>query len=77
MYIVIIKGGLISESFSLWLKSPKKGANPEHYPPEDKILKLVIWHLFKKSLSQSENLSEIKLPLLLQAFPQWGEVISD
>jgi hypothetical protein len=21
------KGGLISESFSLWLKSPKKGAN--------------------------------------------------
>ena len=29
------KGGLISESFSLWLKSPKKGAKnyPEHYPP--------------------------------------------
>ena len=26
-----IKGGLISESFSLWLKSPKKKV-PNHYP---------------------------------------------
>ena len=31
------KGGLISEKFSLWLKSPKKGNSPEHsYYPSKK-----------------------------------------
>ena len=31
----IAKGGLISEFFSFWLKSPKKGANyPEHCPSD-------------------------------------------
>ena len=40
------KGGLISESFSLWLKSPKKGAKnyPEHYPSKENMLRIVIWH---------------------------------
>ena len=30
-----IKGGVISESFSIWIQSPKKGAkySPELYPP--------------------------------------------
>ena len=42
------KGDLISESFSLWLKSPKKGPNhsPEHYQFKEKMLRRVIWHLF-------------------------------
>ena len=38
-----IKGGLISESFSLWLKSPKKKVtthSPEH------ILFKLIWNFF-------------------------------
>ena len=41
----ITKGGLILESFSFWLKSSKKGAhhNPEHYPPKEKILSVVIF----------------------------------
>ena len=42
------KGSLISESFSLWLKSSKNGAEnyPEHYPSKEKMLRIVIWHLF-------------------------------
>jgi hypothetical protein len=42
------KGGLISESFSLWLKSPKKGVKnyPEHYPLKEWMLRIVIWYLF-------------------------------
>ena len=42
------KGGLILESFSLWLKSPKKGAKTylEHYPSKEMILRIVIWHPF-------------------------------
>ena len=53
------KGGLISESFLLWFESPKKVLNHTH----DHI------HLFVKRIvwsgdsSQSEKLSEIKLPL--------------
>ena len=34
--LLLAKGGLISESFSLWLKSPKKSAH-EHYPPKGQI----------------------------------------
>ena len=44
-----IKGGLISESFSHWLKSPKKkvpNCSLEDYPPKEKMLRRVIWHLF-------------------------------
>ena len=49
--IVNSKGGLISESFSLWLKSLKiqisKKTNvpnhsPEHCPPKEKMLRRVI-----------------------------------
>ena len=34
--------------FLIWLKSPSKGAKnyPEHYPPKEKILRIVIWHIF-------------------------------
>ena len=41
IFLVQPKGGLISESFSLWLKSQKKG-----YPPKEKMLKIVMWLLF-------------------------------
>ena len=36
------KGGLISESFLIRLKSQKKVSNdyPEHYPPKDKMLRI-------------------------------------
>ena len=40
----VTKGSLISESFFLQLKSPKKGAkyNPiEHYPLKEKMLRIV------------------------------------
>ena len=43
-----IKGGLISESFSLWLKSPKMVSNhaPDHYIPKEKMLRGMTWHPF-------------------------------
>ena len=31
------KGGLLSEKFTLWHKSPKKVPNPELYLPKEKI----------------------------------------
>ena len=42
------KDGLITESFSLWLKSQKKVPNhdPAHYSPKEKMLSVMIWHLF-------------------------------
>ena len=33
------------------------------YSPKEKMLRVEIWHLFFGDLSQSEKLSEIKLPL--------------
>ena len=38
------KGGLISDSFSFWLKSPQKGTKnyPDHYLTKEKILRIVI-----------------------------------
>ena len=35
----------------------------EYYPPEEKMLRIVIWYLFFGNFSQSETLSEIKPPL--------------
>ena len=45
------KGGLISESFSLWLKSPKNGTQITSHDPEHLlfmwiVLRFVIWHPF-------------------------------
>ena len=42
------KGGLILESFLIRLKSQKKVSNhyPEHNPPKDKMLRIIICHLF-------------------------------
>ena len=42
------KGGLVSESISLWLKSPKRVSNysPEHLLFRWIVLKDVIWHFF-------------------------------
>ena len=40
--LIKIKGGLISESFSLWLKSPRKkvpNLDPELYPPKEIVLR--------------------------------------
>ena len=45
MASVIDKGGLPSESFSFWLKSPKyemPNHNSENYPPIEKMLRIVI-----------------------------------
>ena len=42
------KGHLVSECFLLWLKSTKKCAKnyPEHYPTKEKMLRIVIRHIF-------------------------------
>ena len=57
--ITSFKGGLISESFSIWLKPPKRGAKyyPEQYPPKEKDSEMAP---FLGDLSQSENCSDIK-----------------
>ena len=62
------KGSLISESFSLWLKSPKNVPNVPNGTPEHLLFmwimfRGVIWHLFLGDLSQREKLSEFKPPL--------------
>ena len=57
-----VKGEFFSESFSLWLKSPNKGAKnyPERYPAKEKMLKTVIWHFFMEDLCQCEKGFEIE-----------------
>ena len=71
-------GGLVSESFSMWLKPPKKVPNhytvvsstyPDHLLFRWIVLRTVIWHLFFGDLSQIEKLSEIKPPLACLWFP--------
>jgi len=52
------KGSLISESFSIWLKSLKKKCQITTLFMW-KVLMLVIWHLLFADLSQSEKLSEV------------------
>ena len=51
------EGGLFSESFSLWVKSPRNMLNydPQHYPTKEKMHRVVSWHLFLGDLSQSEK----------------------
>ena len=61
----LLKGGLISERFSLWLLSSKKCAKCY---PEGLIFRLievriVIWHLFWEIGAKVEKLSEIEPPL--------------
>ena len=48
------KGGLISEFFSFWLKSQKKRCQITNYQLYNfqKMLVVVIWHLFFRDLSQ-------------------------
>ena len=41
---LLIKDGLLSESFSIWLKSSKNYL--EHYPPKKKMLRIVFGPLF-------------------------------
>ena len=62
--ITSFKGGLISESFSIWLKSPKRGAKNyhEHYRPKENNSEMASLLGY---LSQSENSSDIKLPLAI------------
>ena len=40
------KGGLISERFSIWIKSQKVSEFycPEHYPLKEKMLRRIIWY---------------------------------
>jgi hypothetical protein len=58
---LLSKGGLFSESVSLWLKSPKN--LPNDYPEHHLFRWIVIWHLFWGDLSQSEKISGVKTPL--------------
>ena len=53
------EGGLISESFSLWLKSPKKGANhyPDHKPPKGQIILKWFFGVFDFLQKTNENKS--------------------
>ena len=41
---------LISETFSFWLKSLKRFLShcPEHYPPKEKLLRVMIWQILDK-----------------------------
>ena len=36
---------------------------PEHYPPKENMLRIVIWHLFFGDGAEVKNISEIKPPL--------------
>ena len=58
------KGGLILEIFSLWLKSPQKGAKnyPKPFPTKENTEDSFLTPLLR-DLSHSEKLSEIKSPL--------------
>ena len=61
----VTKGGLISESFSLWVKSPKIGANSLSWASSlyvDSALKSDLAPIFG-DLSLSDKLSVIKPPL--------------
>ena len=40
----LTKGGLISETFSILVSNHY----PDHYPPNEKMIKIVIWNLFLK-----------------------------
>ena len=51
------KGGSISESVSLWLKSAKNHS-PEHLQFRWIAIRGVMWHFFLRFLSISERLSE-------------------
>ena len=61
-------GFLRVDQGDIWLKSPQKGAKNyrEHYPPKDKILRIVIWHIFWKIWAKNEKkkLSEINANLI-------------
>ena len=59
------KGGLISESFSLWLKCPKEKVT-SHYP-EHRLFN----NRFLRDKSQIENLSDIKQPLKNTVAEYW------
>jgi hypothetical protein len=57
------------KEFTLAPISQKKVPNhcPEHYPPKEKLLRAVIWHLF----FCNEKLSEIKPPLTTESMMYW------
>ena len=61
---VVVKGGLISEWFSLWLISSKKRCSipplSDYYPLKEKMLRGVVWQRMERKLS------EIKPPLALK-----------
>ena len=67
MHFVIVflsmnyEGGLISESFSRWLKSTKK--LPNHAPKHYLFRRILLRGFFFGDLCQIEKLSEIKPPL--------------
>ena len=66
MTVAHFKGGLFSESFLVWLKSPKIGANhyPKHYPPRTQNAKDCNLAPMFGDFSQIENVSEINPPIV-------------
>ena len=44
--LLIEKGGLISESFSILQKMCQITTYPEHYPPKEKMFRILICHMF-------------------------------
>ena len=61
--LIVIK---VSQSQKAFISSENEPNNyPEHYPPKEKMLKIVIWNIFWK-MEPNEKLSEIKPPLLQQ-----------
>ena len=61
----ICKGGLISESFSLWLHPPKKVPNhyPEHFLRRI-VLRIVIWNIFWVSFWKIATLTNLPVHLV-------------
>ena len=62
-YIIdsVVKGGLIFEGFHFGSDLQKKMPNhcPEHYPPKEKLLRAVNWHIFFGDWRQDEKLSKL------------------
>ena len=62
-YGMLGRGGLISESFSLWLKSPNKGAKSLSWAlctTKEKVLSKVSWHLCLEIWARVKNFLRLR-----------------
>ena len=53
------KGGLISKPFSLWLQKKVPNYYPDYYPPKEKMLRIVICHLFLEIWVKVKNFTRL------------------